>query len=250
MDLAQRFRALHLQSPLLLLPNIWDVAGARLLEELGYPAVATASAAVARSLGYEDGENVPFEQVCWLLARITASVTVPVTADIEAGYARDPQGLRQNIHRLLDTGIVGINIEDTDPRTDALLPIGDQAARIRVIRETAAAKGIALFINARTDTYFRLQTGQREEALRRAHAYLDAGADGIYPIGAKTMEDIRALVTGIPAPVNILAQPGVLDLRELEAAGVARVSMGPKFQTSVLEKMKELATALQGSAFF
>jgi 2-methylisocitrate lyase-like PEP mutase family enzyme len=233
-DLAKRFHDLHHGDRLLLLPNIWDAAGARILEELGYPAVATASAAVSRGLGYEDGEKVPFEQVCWLLDRICASVSVPVTADIEAGYARDEAGLRDNILWLVDTGIVGINFEDTDPSTGKLVPVAVQAARIAVIRRAAPS----LFINARTDTFFRMTSGSLEEALLRASAYLDAGASGIYPIGAKEPADIRVLVAGIAAPVNILGGPDPAYLAELQALGVARVSMGPRFQAVVLEALR------------
>lgn len=238
MEKTERFRALHFGGRLLLLPNIWDVAGARLLEELGYPAVATASNAVSRSFGYEDGEKVPFEQVCWLLERIASSVSVPVTADIESGYAPDPEGLQRNIRRLLDTGIVGINFEDTDIETGQLIPMDVQVTRIRAVREAA---GSALYINARVDTFLRLKTGQLQEALQRAAAYLEAGADGIYPIGVKDMDAIKALVKGIPAPINIGGQPGMLDVKELEAAGVARLSTGPGFQLRTLEAMRSLA---------
>jgi len=236
-DRSKRFHDLHHGDRLLLLPNIWDVAGARLLEELGYPAVATASAAVSRSLGYEDGEKVPFDQVCFLLTRIAASVSVPVTADIEAGYARDEAGLLENILRLTDTGIVGINFEDTDPVSGQLVPISIQAARIAVIRKAAPA----LYINARTDTFFRMDTGQLEEALLRARAYLEAGASGIYPIGAKEPADIRALVTGIAAPVNIMGRPELTFLAQLQSFGVARVSMGPQFQQYALNAIREKA---------
>ena len=236
-DRAKRFHDLHHGDHLLLLPNIWDAAGARLLEELGYPAVATASAAIARSLGYEDGEKVPFEQVCWLLDRICASVSVPVTADIEAGYARDEAGLRDNILWLADTGIVGINFEDTDPSTGQLVPIAVQTARIAVIRRAAPW----LYINARTDTFFRMASGALEEALLRARAYLEAGASGIYPIGAKEPADIRALVTGIAAPVNIMGRLEANFLSVLQALGVARVSMGPQFQTYGLNVLRQKA---------
>ncbi|TDX01019.1 isocitrate lyase/PEP mutase family protein [Dinghuibacter silviterrae] len=235
MNLAQRFRSLHFGAPLLFLPNIWDVAGARLLEELGYPAVATASAAVSRSLGYEDGEKIPFDQLCWLLERIASSVKIPVTADIESGFAPDPEGLQRNIRRVIDTGVVGINFEDTDVRTGQLIPLETQVTRISAVREAAGEK---LYINARVDSFLRLKTDQREDALRRAAAYLEAGADGIYPIGVRDMGVIKTLVEGIPAPINI---GGVLDLKALEALGVARVSTGPGFHQKTLEAMRALA---------
>jgi 2-methylisocitrate lyase-like PEP mutase family enzyme len=240
MSPAQHFRSLHFGAPLLFLPNIWDVAGARLVEEQGYPAVATASAAVSRSLGFEDGENVPFERLCWLLERIAGSVKVPVTADIESGYAPDPKGLQRNIRSVLDTGVVGINFEDTDVATGHLIPLEVQVERIRAVREAA---GDRLYINARVDAFARLQTGQLEETLRRADAYLNAGADGIFPIAVTDMTTVAALVKGIPAPVNIGFQPA-FDLKTLEAAGVARVSMGPRFQSITLEAMKGILATL------
>lgn len=237
----QRFDALHRSGKLLLLPNIWDAAGARMLEELGYPAVATASFAVARAHGYEDGENIPFDKVCWLVSRIVASVGVPVTADIEAGYARTLDGLRQNIRMLVDTGASGINVEDSDPASRALLSIEDQAARIRAIR----AEAPELYINARVDVYLRPCDNPLEEALSRARAYLEAGASGIFPVGAVPLSDVGALIAGIAGPVNISL--GAHDLRELERLGVARVSMGPGFQTRALDAMKHIATELKNT---
>ncbi|HTJ11543.1 MAG TPA: isocitrate lyase/phosphoenolpyruvate mutase family protein [Dinghuibacter sp.] len=234
----QRFNALHRSGKLLLLPNIWDAAGARMLEALGYPAVATASFAVARAHGYEDGEKIPFDKVCWLVSRIVASVGVPVTADIEAGYARTLDGLRQNIRMLVDTGASGINFEDSDPASQSLLSIEDQTARIRAIR----AEAPELYINARVDVYVRPCDNPLSEALSRARAYLEAGASGIFPVGAVPLSDVGALVAGIAGPVNISL--GAHDLRELERLGVARVSMGPGFQTRALDAMKNIALGL------
>lgn len=255
LEKARAFKALHSRPPesrqpggqLLFLPNIWDVAGARLLEDLGFPAAATASAAVSRSLGYEDGENIPFDKLCWLLERIAGSVGIPVTADIEAGFAADLKDLKSNIARVLDCGVVGINFEDTVPRTQQLYPIDVQVLRLRAVREAAVAYGIPMYLNARVDVFVRLSAqspeAQLQETLARAGAYLSAGADGIYPIGVRNEETIRALVKGIAAPVNI-GYSGQ-DLKALETMGVARVSMGPGFQTMTLKAMKEKAAELK-----
>jgi 2-methylisocitrate lyase-like PEP mutase family enzyme len=246
LEKARAFKALHSSGKLLFLPNIWDVAGARLLEELSFPAVATASAAVSRSLGYEDGEHIPFDKLCWLLERIVQNVQIPVTADIEAGFAADLPRLKENIGLVLDCGIVGINFEDTIPRTQQLYPIDVQVSRLRAVREAADTYGIPLYINARVDVFVRLSAQppetQLQEALARAGAYRSAGADGIYPIGVKNQETIKALVKGIAAPINIGS--GGQDLKALAAMGVARVSMGPGFQTMTLKAMKEKAAEL------
>src|SRR5205809_6630447 len=150
---AKQLYDLHHSGTLLILPNIWDVLGARLLEDLGYPAVATASASVAYSNGYNDGENIPFTDVLFILKRIAASVNIPVTADIESGYAQDEIQLEKNIRLLIEAGIVGINIEDTDKKTKALLPAAIQCEKIKRIKKIAGEMEVPLFINARTDCY-------------------------------------------------------------------------------------------------
>lgn len=186
---ADVFKKLHYSEDLLVLPNIWDAAGATLLEEAGYRAVATASAAIARANGYQDGENIPFEMVLSILSQIVKSVSVPVTADIESGYASDFTTLKTNIRRLIEIGIVGINIEDSSPRTHQLLSIEANAERIRLIRRVAEREGVRLFINARTDVYLLhsdLEPEARlEQTIERGRAYVDAGADSVYPILVK-----------------------------------------------------------------
>ena len=135
---AKQFKELHHSGKLLILPNIWDSLGALLLESLEYPAIATASASIAFTNGYDDGENIPFELMLSLIKRIAASVHIPVTADIESGYADDEIVLEKNIRQLLKTGIVGINLEDSDKKTKALLPVEAQAQKISFIRKMAA----------------------------------------------------------------------------------------------------------------
>lgn len=245
---AQRLASLHHAEKLLILPNIWDPLGAALLEGIGYPAVATGSMSVAIAGGHADGENMPFEEVLTVLEKIVNRVSVPVTADIESGYALTSEGLTVNIQQLIGTGIAGINIEDSHPSTGELLPVALQQERISIIRASANGLGIPLFINARTDAY--MKTGlspeqQWQETLDRSKAYLAAGADGIFPIFLKEKELIQKLVNDLSAPVNILARQGAPDLKTLREAGVARVSFGPSFLKAVLQKMKELAEEIQ-----
>jgi len=184
---AEQFRQLHYTGKMLVLPNIWDTLGALLLESLAYPAIATASASIAYTNGYNDGEKMPFKDLLLLLKRITCSVNIPVTADFESGYADNDFQLQENIKLLIDTGIAGINIEDTDNNTNTLLSIESQCNKIRLIRKISAETGIPLFINARTDVCFYEKDFSKpgaklREIVQRGVAFKEAGADGFYPI--------------------------------------------------------------------
>ena len=247
---AKQFYDLHHSGKLLILPNIWDSLGAQLLQHLGYPAVATASASIAYTNAYNDGENIPFDELLILLKKIASSVDVPVTADVESGFAQEDDHLRDNIRRLLETGIVGINIEDSDKRTKALLPPDRHCEKIRIIKEVAEESGVPLFINARTDVYIQRKKDDGaelilQETLRRGRAYKEAGADCFYPITMNKIDDIRITVEQLQMPVNVLAMAGLPDLEVLEKMGVARVSLGPGFLKASLQSMKNLAEKLK-----
>ena len=239
---ADLLKKLHYSKQMLVLPNIWDVAGAALLEETGYQAVATASAAIARANGYQDGEIIPFESVLEILTQIVNAVNIPVTADIESGYATDLQELKANMRKILATGVAGINIEDSDPKTNLLLPLETQAERIKLIRNVAEKAGVRLFINARVDIFLKPNDltweGKLEAAIERGCAYADAGADCIYPILLKDEAAISTLVKSFPVPVNITIMKGSPELAVLQQLGVARVSFGPNFQKAMLLAMK------------
>jgi 2-methylisocitrate lyase-like PEP mutase family enzyme len=246
---ADQFRQLHYSEKMLLLPNVWDALGAILLESLDYPAIATASAAVAWANGYNDGENIPFDDLLEILKKIASKVNIPVTADIESGYADNDIQLQENIKRLIEAGIVGINIEDTDKKNKTINTIEVQCNKIRLIKKVAGEMGIPFFINARTDVLLhgdQFSTGsQFEEIVKRGLAYKEAGADCFFPIALKQKEDIEQLVTLLKMPINIITIPGVPDLRVLEKAGVARVSLGPSFLKIAIKAMKNIAVQLQ-----
>ncbi len=246
---AKALHNLHLSGKLLLLPNVWDVLGARLLEDTGYKAIATASAAIAYSNGYNDGEQIPFTEVLRILTAIANSVHVPVTADIESGYAKDEKQLEHNIRQLIKTGIAGINIEDTDKESHTLLPGDIQCGRIKLIKEIALDMDMPLFINARTDTFIHAKnfhSAQQlvDETIKRGMAYKDAGADCFYPILMHEREHIKTIVGELKMPVNILMIPGIPDLKMLEQMGVARVSLGPGYLKYALKAMKDIALKL------
>jgi 2-methylisocitrate lyase-like PEP mutase family enzyme len=247
---AERFCELHYTGKMLVLPNIWDPLGALLMENLGYPAAATASAAIAYANGYNDKEKIPFNDLLELLKKITASVNLPVTADIESGYADNNTQLQENIKLLLNAGIVGINIEDTDHKTGSFQSIEFQCNKIRLIRKVADEIGIPLFINARTDVYlheknFAAAEARFDEIIKRGLAYKEAGADGFFPIMLKEEENIKQLIGRIKLPLNIITFPGIPDLKTLSKLGVARVSLGPSLLKTAIKAMKELAIQLK-----
>ena len=237
---------LHHSGQLLILPNVWDSLGAILLQDLGYPAVATASASVAFANGYDDGEHIPFEELLYVLKKIVNNVNIPVTADIESGYARTDLDLKNNILQLLDTGIAGINIEDTDKQTGALRLVEEQCNRIKLIKDACAETGRQLFINARTDVYLHNFTENKlEKTIQRGLAYKAAGADCFYPITMHDKKEIKQVVDAVQMPVNIIPVPGIPQLSELQNIGVARVSLGPSFLKIAIQAMKKLAVKLQ-----
>jgi 2-methylisocitrate lyase-like PEP mutase family enzyme len=229
-DHALRFRALHAGDDVLRLANAWDVPTARLVAATGAAAIATTSAGVAWSLGVPDGDRVDAAAAIERVREITAVVDLPVSADIESGFAATPDGVHDTVSRIVDVGAVGINIEDAAHGDEApLRSSAEQARRVAAARAAADASGVPLFVNARTDTYLAAvgpASGRLRDTLDRAAAYVDGGADGIFVPGVTDPETIAALVEGVDAPLNILVGPGAPSVTELRDLGVARVSLG------------------------
>lgn len=227
MSLATTLRDLHVPGTPLVVPNAWDAASARLIEEAGFGAVATSSNATAAVLGYDDGEHAPVVDVLAGAARIARSVSVPVTVDFERGYRLKPGEL---VERFVATGAAGLNLEDSDPATGAMVDPGEQADFLASVR---AAAGDALVINARIDVFLR-KAGTAEEQLRtaidRGTKYLAAGADCVYPIGVVDLDLIGTLSTQLEGPVNVVYGQGAHSIADYAARGAARVSFGPMFQ--------------------
>ena len=246
---AERLRALHHTGRLLVLPNIWDPGGARMMQWLGYPAVATASASIAYSLGYDDCQQITLDAMIDVVARVAAAVSVPVTADMEWGYAEQPKEVAENMRRVIGAGAVGVNLEDSVREGERLFDIDFQCARIRAVREMAEQEGVPLYINARTDVFWPRVPGtdaeKFDQAVRRARAYLDAGADGFYPIILGDLATLKRLREAISSPINVLAPTARATLRELEDAGIARVSLGPALMWASLSTMRKIALDLQ-----
>ena len=245
---ANQFYQLHHSDKLLILPNIWDSLGALLLENMGYPAVATASASIAFSRGFNDGEQIPFEEILVIIERIATNINLPVTADIESGFADNEKRLAENIRQVIKTGIVGINFEDTDKKTGSLYSIETQCERIKVIKKVAGEMDVPLFVNARTDVYLRGKgpaEAKLDETIKRGIAYKNAGADCFFPLAAQKQSDIKAIVDNLQMPVNIILIPGVPAIDTLHKTGVKRISLGPGFLKIAIKAMKNLAAKLQ-----
>jgi 2-methylisocitrate lyase-like PEP mutase family enzyme len=239
-DLAATFRALHRNSTPLRLANAWDAGSARLIESVGAPAIATTSAGVAWALGYPDGDALPIKDLAGVVAAITRIVRIPLSVDFESGYAEDPAAVGENIVPILDAGAVGINIEDGAGSPDLL------AVKIERIRRVAAGRGLALFINARTDVYLRGLVPEADrvaEVIRRARRYQEAGADGIFVPALVDSAAIRQVVEATPLPINLLAWRDLPTAPELAVLGVRRLSAGSGLCQSLWGRAAGLAEA-------
>ncbi|MEU5876414.1 isocitrate lyase/phosphoenolpyruvate mutase family protein [Spirillospora sp. NPDC047279] len=236
---AALLRELHRPGHPLLLPNVWDAGSARVVAEAGYPAIATASAAIAQSLGYEDHHGAPAGEMFAAAGRVIRAVGLPVTVDAEGGYGLPA---RELVGRLAAIGAVGCNLEDTDHGAPGggLRPAGEQAGFLAEVRAAAKDAGVDLVINARVDVFAAGGRGPEATAaaIERGRRYFEAGADCVYPILASAEEDVAALAAGLPGPVNILSLPNGPGLPRLAELGVARVSFGPQPYRWALASLK------------
>lgn len=229
---AQAFAAKHVKGEPLVLHNIWDAGSAKVAEEAGAVAVATGSWSVAAAQGYPDGEKIPLDLLITIVKRIVTAVNLPVSIDIEGGYGRDTSTVSRTIERVIDAGAVGINFEDQIVGSDGLYSVDEQTVRIKAIRQTAEAKEVPLFVNARTDLFLKSKNASEhpvllKEAIARAHAYRDAGASGFFAPGLMDEALIAELCGGSPLPVNIMMMEGSPSPTQLAELGVSRISYGP-----------------------
>ena len=244
---ADHFRQLHHGPRILVLPNAWDAASARLFEDARFQAIGTTSAGIANALGYPDGESVPRDEMLFMLRRIVHTVQGPVTADIEAGYGDSVEELLDTIRGVLGAGAVGINLEDRAKGSGGLADIQAQVKKIEAIRRLADAEGIPLVINARTDAFYSAlsQSSSRlEEAIQRGKAYRDAGADCVFAPFVTDASTIQSLAKAIDVPLNILATVGTPPVSDLERMGVARVSVGSGPHRATMGLTRRIAEAL------
>jgi 2-methylisocitrate lyase-like PEP mutase family enzyme len=238
MSAANDFRKLHDNSTPLRLPNIWDAGSARLVESLGAQAIATTSAGFAWALGYQDGRVLPYDEVVASVRRIKRVLKVPLSVDVENGYSDDPKAVAENVMRLVDLGIAGINIED-GPDAASLL-----ASKIEAIRNAVSKAGADLFVNARSDVFLASlveKAKQPDEAIARGALYASAGADGLFLPVLSNPSDIESIAKSVSLPLNVMAVPGLADGATLGKLGVRRLSAGGGISQVVLAKTKALA---------
>lgn len=251
---AEALRKLHGGPQVLILPNAWDVASACVIEEMGYPAIATTSAGVAFSLGYPDGQRISRDEMLAAVARIAHAVRVPVTADMESGYGITPEDMAETARAIVEAGAVGLNFEDvTGDTEDTQVEISLQAEKIRAIREASAAMGVSLVINARTDVYLMPighEATRFERSVERLRAYRAAGADCLFVPGLVDRALIEKLVKAVDAPLNILATAGCPSIPELQKLGVARVSIGSGLMRAALGAVQRVGKELLESGTY
>jgi len=251
---AIQFRELHRGPGVLILPNAWDVASARVFEDAGFPAIATTSAGIAFSLGYPDGQRIPREEMLARIGRIVRAVRVPVTADIEAGYGSSAEAAARTTLELIQAGAVGMNLEDASlSPVEPLIDLQLAVEKIKAARASVVRLHVEIVVNARTDVY--LHSGpdpdaDYSEALRRLVAYREAGADCVFAPGLKDADTIGRLVKAVNCPLNILAGPGTPSIPELEKLGVARVSLGSGPMRATLGLLRRAAEELKTSGTY
>lgn len=243
------FRAMHVPGDPLVLFNAWNAGSAMAIERAGARAIATSSWAVAAALGYDDGERLPLEEALRTIGRMASRVSVPMTADFEGGYAVRTDDIERNVARLVEQGVVGLNFEDQVVGGDGLYAISDQAIRIGAVRAAAERAGVALFVNARTDLF--LDAGPKrphgellDEAIARAQAYMDAGADGLFVPGLQDHTLIARLCERVDMPVNVMILSDPVDTGALARLGVARISMGPAPYLRAVDQLEQAAMAM------
>jgi len=227
---AEAFRRLHNMKKILILPNAWDVPSARVFEDEGFPAVATSSAGMLVSLGYPDGESIPHGEFVAAVSRIARVLGIPLSADVVGGFGDSPEAVARSVRAVINAGAVGINIEDFAHSTKKLLPLEKQLERLRALVKLRKSLGVPFVINARTDA-LRFGAGDEDaklnEAIRRAEAFRDLGADCVYPMGLTDSASISKFVKALSFPTNVMVRKGLPPVAELERLGVARVSFGP-----------------------
>jgi 2-methylisocitrate lyase-like PEP mutase family enzyme len=245
---AEQLRKLHGGPRILVLPNAWDVASARIVEDLGFPAIATTSAGIAASLGYPDGQKISRDEMLDMVGRIARAVRVPVTADLEAGYGVTIEDMTETVKAMVAAGAVGLNLEDvtgSDENSHVALPL--QLEKIRAIRRAGESLGVPVVLNARTDIYL-IPIGPEEtrfdRTVERLRAYHDAGADCLFAPGVRDAATITKLAKALNAPLNILITAGSPTIGELEKMGVARASAGSGVMRATLGLTRRIAREL------
>jgi 2-methylisocitrate lyase-like PEP mutase family enzyme len=218
MNTYEKFLQLHGQDKPFIIANAWNAKSAQIIENNGYEAIATSSGAIADTLGYPDGEKIPFSELLYIVKRIKSCTTIPLSVDLERGYTDDLAHLNDNIQKLIDLGVVGINLEDTQGEEIYL-------KKLTSIKNYLTKNNQQLFINARTDGFLQKLESPLERTLNRAKLYKDAGADGLFVTGVQDLELAKTITSSVTLPVNMVGVPKLSSIGALAAAGVRRISM-------------------------
>jgi 2-methylisocitrate lyase-like PEP mutase family enzyme len=241
---ADRFRALHVRGEPLLMPNAWDAGSAKLFESLGFEAVATTSSGFAATLGRLDG-SVSLDEAIAHSATLVEATSIPVSADLENGYADDPAGVAATIERALGAGLAGCSIEDfTGDRSDPIYDIDAATERVAAAAEAAHEGPTRIVLTARCENFLH-DRPDLDDTITRLQSYQEAGADVLYAPGLSSLDDIRSVVRSVARPVNVIARPGAPTVAELAEIGVARISVGGAFAWVALAAAVEAATELR-----
>jgi 2-methylisocitrate lyase-like PEP mutase family enzyme len=241
----ESFKQLHHNPTPLLLGNIWDLSSARILEASGYKAIGVSSSALSNSLGFDDGENLPFETLLQFTKKVAQAVQIPLSIDMEAGYSRSIAGIIENIDKLHDAGAVGINLEDTIPGTTReFRPAVEFRHVLSAVSEHIARNNLQIFLNVRTDGFLLNLPEALDETLTRVELYENSGADGIFVPCITRRDEIKAVVSATKLPVNVMCVPGLPDFDELGSLGIRRISMGPFLFNKANRAFEKLAAAV------
>ncbi|NTS76641.1 isocitrate lyase/phosphoenolpyruvate mutase family protein [Catenovulum sp. SM1970] len=238
------FKQLHHQNKPLLICNVWNTHSAQQAQELGFQAIGTSSAAIANSLGYQDGEDMTFAELCFIVERLAKSVSIPISVDIESGYSRNAQDILSNINKLIELGVSGINIEDSIVQNGkrTLLPADEFTDILRDVKKGLKNSDNSLFINVRTDPFLLGASRPLETTIERIHKYEKACIDGIFVPCAVILNDIKQLVSSTSLPINLLAMPDMANFEMLGNIGIKRLSMGnwlyDKLNRSYVDSLK------------
>jgi len=228
------FRQLHYQSTPLILANVWNAKSAQIAENTGFRAVATSSGAIAESLGYKDGEQMPFTELLYMVQRIKSCISIPLSVDMERGYTNDLKLLNEYIQKLIDTGVVGINLEDAQGEEIYL-------SKLNGIKDYLVNTNQQLFINARTDGFLQKLPSPMATTVKRAALYKEAGADGLFVTGVQDIAIIKEIVSSTTLPVNVVAVGETASISTLADCGVKRVSMAVLFYKATYKKAEMMA---------
>ena len=247
----ETFLQLHHNETPLLIGNVWDVVSAKAFERGGFKAIATSSAAIAHTWGYEDGEKMPFDLLLKVVERIINSINVPLSVDMEGGYSRDISKIIQNIEKLHELGVVGINIEDSVKGEKSYMQsLNDFQKIISSISNHLEQRNIKIFLNARTDAYLHKLPSPITETIKRIKAYESAGANGIFVPLISNKDEIREAVQATKLPLNVFSTPTLPGFKELSELGVKRISMGRAVHMALKRSLEKIIEALKEDQSF